>query len=92
VSFAIALGGGTLRDLFLDRTSLFCIGNPCYPVTVFVIAVFSGLILRHVGRIRPLLLFPDALGMVLFRLGAVKWNWCLPPVREPRRPVDPPMT
>lgn len=176
VSFAVSLGGGTLRDLFLDRTPLFWIGNPRYPITVFAIAVFSGLILRHVGRIRPLLLFPDALGMALFtltgtayameagtdpfvavmlgvitgtfggvlgdvicnevpslfipgplnatcsftgawfylgmrhygmperaallggilvivllRLGAVKWNWCLPAVRESRRPDDPPM-
>jgi uncharacterized membrane protein YeiH len=24
--------------------------------------------------------------IVLFRLAAVKWNWCLPAVREPSRP------
>lgn len=68
VSFAVAFGGGTLRDLFLDRHPLFWIGNPHYPVIVFVIALLSGLILRHVGRIRPLLPFPDALGMALFTL------------------------
>ena len=174
VAFAVAFGGGTLRDLFLDRTPLFWIGNPHYPMIVFGIALFSGLILRHVRRIRPLLVFPDALGMalftltgtayameagthpfvavmlgvitgtfggvlgdllcnevpslfipsplnatcaftgawvylgvlhlsfperyalvagilviVLFRLAAVKWNWCLPAVREPSQPTGP---
>lgn len=174
VAFAVAFGGGTLRDLFLDRTPLFWIGNPHYPMIVFGIALFSGLILRHVRRIRPLLVFPDALGMalftltgtafameagthpfvavmlgvitgtfggvlgdllcnevpslfipsplnatcaftgawvylwvqylefperyaliagilviVLFRLAAVKWNWCLPAVREPSQPPGP---
>jgi len=68
VAFAVSFGGGTLRDLFLDRSPLFWIGNPHYPMIVFGIAVFSGLILPHVGRIRPLLLFPDALGMALFTL------------------------
>ncbi|MCB1066380.1 MAG: trimeric intracellular cation channel family protein [Verrucomicrobiae bacterium] len=68
VAFAVAFGGGTLRDLFLDRTPLFWIGNPHYPIIVFGIALFSGLILRHVSRIRPLLALPDALGMALFTL------------------------
>lgn len=175
VAFAVAFGGGTLRDLFLDRTPLFWIGNPHYLMIVFGIALSSGLILRHVRRIQPLLVFPDALGMafftltgtayameagtnpfvavmmgvitgtfggvigdllcnevpalfipsplnatcsftgawvyygvryfglpgryalvagilviVLFRLAAVKWNWCLPAVRERSRPPGPP--
>ncbi len=68
VAFAVAFGGGTLRDLFLDRTPLFWIGNPHYPVIVFGIALLSGVILKFVGRIRPLLVFPDALGMALFTL------------------------
>lgn len=68
VAFAVAFGGGTLRDLFLDRTPLFWIGNPHYPMIVLGIAIFSGLILSHIGRIRPLLLLPDALGMALFTL------------------------
>lgn len=68
VSFAVAFGGGTLRDLFLDRTPLFWIGNPHYPVIVFAISLLSGLILGHLRRIRPLLPLPDALGMALFTL------------------------
>ena len=68
VAFAVAFGGGTLRDLFLARQPLFWIGNPHYPVIVFVIALLSGLIVRHIGRIRPLLPLPEALGMALFTL------------------------
>jgi uncharacterized membrane protein YeiH len=68
VSLAVAFGGGTLRDLFLDRTPLFWIGNPHYPLIVFIIALLSGAILRFVVRIRPLLVFPDAMGMALFTL------------------------
>ncbi len=68
VAFAVSFGGGTLRDLFLDRYPLFWIRNSHYPVIVFIIALLSGLIVRHIGRIRPLLPLPDALGMALFTL------------------------
>lgn len=68
VSLVVAFGGGTLRDLFLDRTPLFWIGNPHYPIIVFGIAVVSGLLVRFLGKIRPLLVYPDALGMALFTL------------------------
>ncbi len=68
VAFAVAFGGGTLRDLFLDRQPLFWIGNPHYPIVVFVIVLLSGVILRFVKKVKPLLLFPDSLGMALFTL------------------------
>lgn len=68
VAFAVAFGGGTLRDLFLDRTPLFWIANSHYTVIVFAIAVLSGFIVRYVSHIRRLLVFPDALGMALFTL------------------------
>lgn len=68
VAFAAAFGGGTLRDLFLDRQPLFWIGNPHYPVIVLAIALLSGLIVKHISRIRRLLPLPDALGMALFAL------------------------
>lgn len=71
VAFSVAFGGGTLRDLFLDRTPLFWIGNPHYPMITLGIAILSGFILRMVHRIRPLLLIPDAVGMALFTLTGV---------------------
>lgn len=74
VAFAVAFGGGTLRDLFLDRTPLFWIGKPTYPMIVLGIALFSGVIIRHVGRVRLLLPLPDALGMALFTLTGTAYS------------------
>lgn len=68
VALAVAFGGGTLRDLFLDRHPLFWIASPHYPVVVFVIVLMSGVILRFVKKVKPLLLLPDSLGMALFTL------------------------
>ena len=74
VAFAVAFGGGTLRDLFLDRTPLFWIGNPHYPMITLGIAVFSGPVLKLVNRIKPYLLLPDALGMALFAITGTAYS------------------
>lgn len=66
VASAVAFGGGTLRDLFLDRHPLFWISHPHYPLVVFFLALGGGIIVRHVRHLRPYLLLPDALGMALF--------------------------
>lgn len=66
VAFIAAFGGGTLRDLFLDRTPLFWIGNPQFPITVFAICLLATVFVRHIPRIRPFLIYPDSLGMGLF--------------------------
>ena len=66
VAFAAAFGGGTLRDLCLDRHPLFWIGNPHYAITVFVICLIVPYGAKLLPRIRPILVYPDALGMALF--------------------------
>lgn len=68
VACAASFGGGTLRDLFLDRTPLFWVANLHYVVVVFVLTLASGFILRLLPRIRPLLPLPDAIGMALFTI------------------------
>jgi uncharacterized membrane protein YeiH len=68
VACVASFGGGTLRDLFLDRTPLFWVANPHYVVVVFVLTLASGFILRLLPRIRPLLPLPDAIGMALFTI------------------------
>ncbi|MCK7500133.1 MAG: trimeric intracellular cation channel family protein [Comamonadaceae bacterium] len=65
VAFASALGGGTLRDLLLDRT-VFWIADQTYLVaaTVAAVATFA---LARLRRLPPnLFLLPDALGLALF--------------------------
>lgn len=66
VAFLAAFGGGTLRDLFLDRQPLFWIGNAHYPVVVFVMSIAAIWVIRFLPRIKPFLIFPDAVGMGLF--------------------------
>lgn len=66
VAFIVAFGGGTLRDLFLDRHPLFWIAEPHYPVIVFALAVVSSCVARLPERLEGYLSVPDALGLGLF--------------------------
>ncbi|HQX10367.1 MAG TPA: trimeric intracellular cation channel family protein [Thermoflexales bacterium] len=68
-AFLTAFGGGTLRDLILDRHPLVWIGQPTYIAAVFLIALIASV--RHAlngqlyapGRLVDIL---DALGLGLF--------------------------
>lgn len=66
VALITAFGGGTLRDLFIDRTPLFWVANQGYAILILALALgaflFPGLTQLPP---RPLIL-PDALGLGLF--------------------------
>lgn len=67
-----AMGGGTLRDLLLDRHPVFWMADPVYVVVIAVaVAVTLG-----VARLRPLpiraLALADAAGMGLFAVGGAQ--------------------
>lgn len=64
----VAFGGGTLRDLFLDRHPLFWIKHAHYPVIVFVLALVTSFIPRLPASVSKVLYFPDALGLGLFSI------------------------
>lgn len=66
IAFAVAFGGGTLRDLLLDRRPLFWTANDHYVVVVFALAVAGSLWPRLVTRFEKFLPVPDALGLALF--------------------------
>lgn len=68
VAFITSFGGGTLRDLFLDRNPLFWIRHDEYPVIVFVLALGTSLIRRLPRRLEAALNIPDALGLGLFSI------------------------
>ena len=66
VGFIGAFGGGTLRDLILDRHPMFWIREEHYPVIVFGIALAVSLT-RSVPRwMDKILVAADALGLGLF--------------------------
>lgn len=66
VAFMTAFGGGTLRDLLLDRHPLFWIQYSWYPVIVFGVAAIVSLIPRIPPWVEKFLHFPDAMGLGLF--------------------------
>ncbi|WP_428306902.1 trimeric intracellular cation channel family protein [Lacipirellula sp.] len=72
IAFAVAFGGGTLRDLLLDRHPIFWIENDHLAWIVMAIAVSGAFLPKLIARLEPILWIPDALGLGLFSiLGAV---------------------
>lgn len=66
VASAVAFGGGTIRDLCLDRTPLFWIENSHYTMVVFGLALVGALAPRLMLWLEKYLALPDALGLGLF--------------------------
>lgn len=70
VGLLTAFGGGTLRDVLLDRRPLFWVARPEYTVIVLVLSV-AYLYLPLAGRVlrgRPVVLLADALDAVALGL------------------------
>ena len=66
VALVAAFGGGTLRDLLLDRTPLFWIEHDSYAIAILGLSTIFAL-LPATGRLPPIvLLIADALGLGLF--------------------------
>ncbi|MCA9071136.1 MAG: trimeric intracellular cation channel family protein [Planctomycetaceae bacterium] len=63
-----AFGGGTLRDLFLDRETLFWIQHDHYAWIIFALALVISCVRRIPERFEKLLYLPDALGLGLFSI------------------------
>lgn len=68
IAFAVAFGGGTLRDLLLGRQPLFWMANDHYLVLVFLLAMVGSIWPRLAARCEKVLPVPDALGIALFSL------------------------
>ncbi len=77
VAVATALGGGTVRDLLLDRNVFWVVDQ-----TYLIVAVAGGLLTFFIARTLPLpprlFLIPDAIGLALFTVVgtqlAVQWH------------------
>jgi uncharacterized membrane protein YeiH len=61
-----ALGGGTIRDLLLDRHPLPWIVNPSYILITGGAALATIAIARYIHHLRSVFLFLDAVGLVVF--------------------------
>jgi uncharacterized membrane protein YeiH len=68
VAFIVAFGGGTLRDVLLDRQPLFWIENEHYTWTLFAIAIAGALVPRLPAALERWMVVPDAFGLALFSI------------------------
>ena len=77
IAVATALGGGTVRDLLLDR-NVFWVADQTYLVTAVIIGIGSFFLIRHRHVSPRWFLFPDAIGLALFTAigtqAALQWH------------------
>ncbi len=66
VAAVTGIGGGTLRDVLLDRGPVFWVHEPIYLWVTSIAAVATFLIAPHIQRRAVALLWADALGMAVF--------------------------
>lgn len=68
VAFITAFGGGTLRDLLLDRRPLFWVEHQEYMIVIFIMTLLAIPLLRRVRSVvaERCLVYVDALGLGLF--------------------------
>lgn len=73
VAFITAFGGGTLRDILLDKRPLFWVTHQEYAILIFVLSLVAVPAIRTVRRIMSerLIVTADALGLGLFSIVGV---------------------
>ncbi|MEJ2394190.1 MAG: trimeric intracellular cation channel family protein [Candidatus Thiodiazotropha sp.] len=71
IAMAAALGGGTLRDLLLDRT-VFWVADQTYLFVALGAGLLTFFLARRIDLPSRLFLIPDALGLALFTVAGCK--------------------
>lgn len=66
VAAVTGIGGGTLRDLLLDRGPVFWVHQPVYLWLTSAAAILTFFVAPHIARRAVLLLWADAVGMAVF--------------------------
>ncbi|MCY1364944.1 hypothetical protein D9M69_517720 [compost metagenome] len=68
VAFATAFGGGTLRDVLLDRRPFYWVDHEGYVLLIFVMSFGASFVLRVVSRVASdrAMIVADAIGLGLF--------------------------
>lgn len=72
VATITAIGGGTLRDLLLNRHPIFWVADAWYPTVIIVSALLTVAYMRVGPPPGPALLVADALGLALFALSGAQ--------------------
>jgi uncharacterized membrane protein YeiH len=66
LGMATAVGGGTIRDVLLDRHPIFWLADPAYPTVIVAASLMTVAYTRWRPPPRAALLVADALGLALF--------------------------
>lgn len=72
ISIVTAIGGGTLRDMLLNRDPIFWIDDPGYLIVIFFASLFTLFYSRFRKPPYKALLIADALGLAFFTIGGVQ--------------------
>lgn len=72
IATVTAIGGGTIRDLLLDRNPVFWIEKPLNLYLIFVAALITVAVARKWEPPERVLLVADALGLALFAIGGAQ--------------------
>ncbi|RDU95725.1 trimeric intracellular cation channel family protein [Trinickia dinghuensis] len=70
VALATAFGGGTVRDVLLQRRPFYWVEHETYVLVIFVLSLFAPFVLRMASRVfnERALLIADAIGLGLFSI------------------------
>jgi uncharacterized membrane protein YeiH len=73
VAFITAFGGGTLRDILLDKRPLFWVTHQEYAIAIFLLALVATPLMRTLRQIlsERLIVIADAIGLGLFSVAGV---------------------
>ena len=73
VAFITAFGGGTLRDILLDKRPLFWVSHQEYAILIFVLALTAAPLIQHLRQIvsERLIVIADAIGLGMFAIAGV---------------------
>lgn len=72
IAVVTAVGGGTLRDLLLDRHPIFWVQDPTHLTVILVAAALTLVYVRFRHPPLSALMVADALGMALFSIGGAQ--------------------
>lgn len=72
LAMATAIGGGTIRDVLLDRHPIFWLSDPAYLIVIAVAAFGTMFAARHLRAFEVPLLTADAFGLALFSVAGAQ--------------------
>ncbi|MCG2584373.1 trimeric intracellular cation channel family protein [Massilia sp. TS11] len=73
VAFITAFGGGTMRDLLLDKRPLFWVTHQEYAILIFFLALMAAPLIRTLRQVvsERMIVIADAIGLGLFSIAGV---------------------